>query len=53
MRCKDIVNINGISYKDNEFGAHYDRFAKIQFDDETIEFIYNEMKESFKKYIKE
>lgn len=49
-RYKNSVNINGIIYKDNEFGAHYDRFAPIQFDEETIKIIFNQMRDSFKKY---
>ena len=52
-RYKEMVDVNGINYKDNEFGSHYNRFAKVQFNNETINMIYNHMKENFYKYIKE
>ena len=49
-RYKNKVNVNGTIYEDKEFGAHYDRNASIQFDNETINFIYKQMKENFEKY---
>ena len=52
-RYKNIVKVNGVYYKDNEFGSHYDRNAKIQFDEETIKMIYSQMKNNFTKYIKD
>ena len=52
-RYKNEVNINKIKYTDNEFGSHYDRFAKIQFDDETAKIIYNQFKNCFNKFLKE
>lgn len=50
-RYKQPVIINNIKYTDNEFGAHYDRFAKIQFNEETIKIIYNQIKTGISKYI--
>ena len=49
-RYKDKVVVNGISYQNKEFGKHYDRDAIIQFDEHTIKYIYNQMKENFVKY---
>ncbi len=49
-RYKNQVNINGVIYEDKEFGSHYDRNASIQFDDSTIKFIFNQIKNNFSKY---
>ena len=52
-RYKNEVVVNGTNYKDKEFGAHYDRFAPIQFDEITTTIIYNQMKDNFSKYYSE
>ncbi len=50
-RYKEVVEINNTTYKDKEFGSHYDRFAKVQFDEQTIDLIYNQIKENITKYL--
>ena len=52
-RYKNPVTVNNITYTDNEFGSHYDRFAQIQFDEETTTIIFNQIKETFCKYYSE
>lgn len=49
-RYKNQVNVNGVVYKDKEFGSHYDRSAPVQFDEQTTKFIYKQMKGNFEKY---
>lgn len=49
-RYKEEVNVNGIVYHDKEFGSHYDRKAPVQFDEDTIKYIYKQMKGNFEKY---
>ena len=49
-RYKNRVTINEINYIDKEFGSHYDRNATIQFDDKTINLIYEQIKNNFEKY---
>lgn len=46
-RYQNTVNINNVDYKDKEFGEHYDRFAPIQFDSETINIIFESFKSEF------
>ena len=48
-RYKEKVIVNDMEYTDKEFGAHYDRFAPIQFDEETIQIISQMIKEQFDK----
>ena len=50
-RYKTEVKVEDIIYIDNEFGEHYDRFAKIQFDDKTIDYIFTKIKNNFKKFL--
>ena len=49
-RYKNKVEVNGKTYIDKEFGAHYDRKAPIQFDEETIKYIYDSFSKNLQKY---
>ncbi len=50
-RYKNSVTIKDITYVDKEFGAHYDRKAPVQFNQDTQDFIYKKLAENASKYL--